>query len=613
MMLKDNGKSQIKVFVSYCEKVKRHADRVTELAECLKNKGFLVKFDKWEDPGEGWIAWMQKEIPRADFVICVFERHYRKRFLGDEKGKGASYEGGIISAVLYANYPANDKVIPLLMKTSDSEFVPEALQSYSQFVYPSEFDGLCSAMTKRFERRISGTTLGTKTGMGGDELCKKNGTIQAIAEGIVPVEAIHKIKSRLPGEVFAVELLERPIEIQRCRNDRFLVKIDRRGVKRAVITNSGKDWLCERYAEPKRKTLEAQDKATQDFLLGKSNKDRFLIDLPNLEIPLRWASGGVMSVVTRRVQGREDKWTPFFFRDRKPWGWNIALGSCERWFDREWRQRRTVEKELNDPEEFLLREFREETLILDKPPMLGVPLQFKRFFFDNKWADRQCRESQEFAAKHVEHRRRDDGLDIKINVGRRITQRANCVEAHENRRAMTDIEITDRKGGVHKHFDVLVSFNLMELGIEIVKVFEYAIDEQDYFLDGELRILPDGVSELLRLPVALISHQALERTFGPDVYVPHYTDDRPPSFLGKPLTRNDIKVFDWDIEQRFSRMRNPATPRQERDRYGEWWKEYGKGTKALLTTKGKFNYRNIPRAYVPGTAKTLCQYFARMR
>ncbi len=77
MMLKDNGKSQIKVFVSYCEKVKRHADRVTELAECLKNKGFLVKFDKWEDPGEGWIAWMQKEIPRADFVICVFERHYR--------------------------------------------------------------------------------------------------------------------------------------------------------------------------------------------------------------------------------------------------------------------------------------------------------------------------------------------------------------------------------------------------------------------------------------------------------------------------------------------------------------------------------------------------------
>lgn len=588
----------ISVFISYCKKDRCHAKKVALFAADLEKQGFSVVFDEAADPPVGWYLWMEQSMAKADFVLCVFDKHYAERFAGEEVGKGVDYEAGMARSILYRKYPYNTKIIPVLMNRTHHKLVPSILESYSRFVYSCDLDKLCRTMEDRHAKEHGST----RAAILGKEM----------PDAILPVEEVRTAKSRLPGEVFAIELLERPVQITRYEDDRFLVEIDRRDVKWAVVTNQGKEWLFKTFVRERRSQLEEQDRAAQDFLLGKSREERFVIDLPKLGIPLRWASGGVMSVVTWEDDKRKEKWTPFFFRDKKPWGWNIALGSCERWFDEKWQCKRPVSTELSDPEQFLLREFREETLILQGEPRVGPPLQFKRFFFDEKDADRQRQESQEFAKKHIEQRRIGDGLQIQLPPLPQTGLDPASLRIHRNNRTKTDMKIIDPDGKEHLHLDVVISFNLMELGIEVVKVFEYLICAGDSFLDGELLVHKDGSMELVRMPVALISHRALARTFAPEAYSAVYTDDIPPSFLGKPIGSDEINVFDWDVRRRLERMVDSSVPEIERQRYRKWRQEYSKPPKAFVTSSGAFNRENIPCAYIPGTAKTLCQYFARM-
>jgi hypothetical protein len=94
--------------------------------------------------------------------------------------------------------------------------------------------------------------------------------------------------------------------------------------------------------------------------------------------------------------------------------------------------------------------------------------------------------------------------------------------------------IIDPQGNESNHFGFLVIFNLLELGIEVVRVFEYEVGAEDYFLDGELLVHADGSAELVRMPVGLISHTALKRFLQPASYEPVFTPDQPPSLVGGP-------------------------------------------------------------------------------
>ncbi len=427
------------------------------------------------------------------------------------------------------------------------------------------------------------------------------------AQGIIPAEQLHAASSRLAGEVFAIELLQRPIVIVRRPPGRYLIIIDRRGVRHAVITTEAKSRICRQYVKGREDELRTFDDTLHQFLLGKSNDESMTIDLPALGLPLRWASGGVMSVVTRANRPKE-KWTPLFFRDINPWGWNLALGSCEREFDDQWKCRRPVEEELNDPSMFLLREFLEETLILSDPPKLGSPLSFKRFYFDRELADRQQRISAQFAKKHIDRRSMEDGLAIQSHADREIGFTTDSIPVHDVNRANMDILVIDQGGGEHLHLGFLVTFNLLELGIEVVRVFEYSIGAKDYFLDGELLVDPEGSAVLVRMPVALISHRALKRNFGPGSYKPAYTKDLQPSFMAGRIKKNEIRVFEWDIQERLKMMRSPTTPERQKERYRRWYERFGQ---LLLTKEEKFNYDNVPSIFIPGTAKVLSLYFSR--
>ena len=135
---------------------------------------------------------------------------------------------------------------------------------------------------------------------------------------------------RMKSEVFAIELLKRPIIIERDAKGQVIVTVDRGGVEEMLISNEGKKskvQACLTAANIDQ--VLKLDREVQAFLAG-SDPGKIAIDLPKLDICLRWASGGALSIVT---DSAGKKWVPFFFRDIPPYGWNISLGTAERWFN----------------------------------------------------------------------------------------------------------------------------------------------------------------------------------------------------------------------------------------------------------------------------------------
>jgi len=384
--------------------------------------------------------------------------------------------------------------------------------------------------------------------------------------GIVSIGKIMSEKQRLPHEVFSAELLTRPIYLKKQENGRNLVRINRNNVNQAVISTEAKKALCNHYVSGREKFLKYKDNDIHRFLSFKTrdNEKEILLD----KFPLRWASGGVLSVVNFKKDGEKKLWSPFFFRDIKPFGWNIALGASERYFDDSGILLSDINKELNDPWEFISREFLEETLILNDRPQEEKILKFKNFYFDIAEKQAQKKQASFFAKKHIKLRQDYDKLNIKdsedddINIYLKSTN--------------TDIEIINN-GIPNRRNDVLVSFNLLELGIEVIKVIQYDLDEKDYLLDGEIWEHGDGVKELVRMPVALISHDYLKKVFGKNKFKPRYTKGIQPSIKGKRIRSKDIHFFNWDIIQRLRVLdRNDSKKEvgKELDRYEKWFNNF---------------------------------------
>lgn len=216
--------------------------------------------------------------------------------------------------------------------------------------------------------------------------------------GIAPRSDVFAAKP-LPGQEFAQELLRRQLVFERV-GGRVRLKINRQGVKEAVYTTEGRNQLCKQLlVGDVRKWAEEVDQEIHDFLLGRS--DPSMYTLPLRDCPLRWGSGGVMSVV--RLEGLpDDLWTPFFFRPVEPLGWNIALGASER------------ESELNDPYKFLLREFLEETLVLPGKPRSQDVRVCKVFVIGDPPGSFVVEQQQafEFAEQHIQLRNEEDFLDL---------------------------------------------------------------------------------------------------------------------------------------------------------------------------------------------------------
>jgi hypothetical protein len=429
-------------------------------------------------------------------------------------------------------------------------------------------------------------------------------------EGIAPRDLVFGSGPRLPGQVFAAEILTRPVLLRKSGGE-LEVTVDRRGVQDAVYNTAGKNRLCREVLHGDR--LEMARRLDGDihlYLLEASDGSWF--EIPTSEIPLRWASGGVLPVVS----WRGGVWSPFFFRDIPPVGWNIAVGSTE------------AEAELIRPVSFGLREFVEETIVLPLAPGRGRELAAKTFPYIMRDDGEQFREALDSVNRHLHIRSREDHLKLPpFPEGEVPHERAIETSSSPTR---TRLRIRSVDGEVEVS-DVQICFNLLELGIEVVSIVRYALAEDDYILDGEMLTPAGGRVELVRMPVAMISHAYLEKMFGrrrgplrydhPPLVVydaaldvwkqvrssePSVKPERPPG-------PGEIVVFDWDVGRRaeLSGVGSPGGRGWKSDpmrvRHRKWIKTFGRHFEMDELTGSP---REAYPFFTPVSAKAVTYYFA---
>jgi hypothetical protein len=125
--MEEGQKAPPRVFVSYSHDSPVHAQHVLDLAERLRKDGIDAWLDQYVvgTPAAGWPRWMLDRLDWADFVLVVCTGTYYRRFRGHEepgKGKGADWEGKLITTEMYEAKSTTTKFAPvfLMVKTSNS-------------------------------------------------------------------------------------------------------------------------------------------------------------------------------------------------------------------------------------------------------------------------------------------------------------------------------------------------------------------------------------------------------------------------------------------------------------------------------------------------------------
>ena len=140
-----------RIFISYSHGSDTHRLFVQQLAQRLRGDGLDCQIDQYVNgfPAEGWQRWMEAQIEQADFVLMVCTPTYLKRYRGldDAGGRGVTFEGVVISQVLYDAYYRNTKFVPLLPEVGDIDDVPSALKGFGVFRMGLDYEGLYRYLT----------------------------------------------------------------------------------------------------------------------------------------------------------------------------------------------------------------------------------------------------------------------------------------------------------------------------------------------------------------------------------------------------------------------------------------------------------------------------------
>jgi hypothetical protein len=141
----------IRVFISYAWESEAHKAAVWDLAGWLEaNSNGEIKiitdhlFEN-RPPTQGWPAWIQQEVDKADIVLIVCSPLYKTRFQKEDDvaggGAGVNFEGAIINQVLYNTKLRNDKFFPILPDGGERTSIPTILQAFdNNHVFPSGND-----------------------------------------------------------------------------------------------------------------------------------------------------------------------------------------------------------------------------------------------------------------------------------------------------------------------------------------------------------------------------------------------------------------------------------------------------------------------------------------
>jgi hypothetical protein len=84
---------------------------------------------------------MEDELDAAQFVLVVCTETYHRRFLGrgePDRGKGADWEGSLITLELYHTRSDTSKFVLVLFDRKDERFIPRQLSGNTYYLLSSE-------------------------------------------------------------------------------------------------------------------------------------------------------------------------------------------------------------------------------------------------------------------------------------------------------------------------------------------------------------------------------------------------------------------------------------------------------------------------------------------
>ena len=135
-----------KALISYAHEDAKQDSLVRALADQLRHDRVECDLDQYHDaPQQGWPSWMASNIFDDDrFILVIASPRYLRRWLLAEQGGvglGAKYEGRLIRQVLYSQEGLNGRVIPVLMRTDDTRYIPPELRDTTRYnVHPDPGD-----------------------------------------------------------------------------------------------------------------------------------------------------------------------------------------------------------------------------------------------------------------------------------------------------------------------------------------------------------------------------------------------------------------------------------------------------------------------------------------
>lgn len=138
----DCGMQKVSVFISYSHDSEAHRSQVLALSQRLREDGIETSLDRYVNgtPIEGWPRWMLNQLDSADFVLIVCTETYYRRFRGHEepgKGKGADWEGALITQEIYDARSSTLKFVPVFLSAANEQAIPEPLRSATRYALTS--------------------------------------------------------------------------------------------------------------------------------------------------------------------------------------------------------------------------------------------------------------------------------------------------------------------------------------------------------------------------------------------------------------------------------------------------------------------------------------------
>lgn len=154
------------VFISYAHENETLRASVKALADWLGHRGCSILTDHryvHRPPPEGWQAWMLTCIDKADTVLVVCTPKLKGRYeksAAPDSGRGATYEGAIVTQHIYDDAMRNTKFFPILPDDGSEDDVPTTLKPWwNGHRFPSGNDGILRMVHQAHPPRETDRTL----------------------------------------------------------------------------------------------------------------------------------------------------------------------------------------------------------------------------------------------------------------------------------------------------------------------------------------------------------------------------------------------------------------------------------------------------------------------